>query len=125
MLPRLGAADLSGLQEVVSWETAVLVDAHGIYVACGTRGGEQVEFRVEGKVHTRDKRPSGKGVRPFVQTSSCSLSLFHSYVELVAFLHYFQKRGCVTSGKLLTSFTFSFPNCKMRLRIESTSEHLC
>lgn len=81
MLPMLGAADLSGLQEAVSWEAAVLVDAHGIDVAPGTFGREWVEFRVEGKVYTRDKRPSGKGVRPFVQTSSCSLSLFHSYVE--------------------------------------------
>lgn len=39
-LPMLGAADLNGLQEAVSWETAVLLDAHGTYVACGTRGGE-------------------------------------------------------------------------------------
>lgn len=36
----LGAADLSGLQEAMSWETAVLVDAHGTYVARGTHGGE-------------------------------------------------------------------------------------
>lgn len=35
----LGVADLSGLQEAVSWETAVLVDEHGIYVARGTHGG--------------------------------------------------------------------------------------
>lgn len=87
------------------------MDAHGIDVAHGTRGGEWVEFRVEGKGHTRDKRPSGKGVRPFVQTSSCLLSLFHSYVELVVFLHYFQKHDCVTSGQILFSFTVYFLNC--------------
>lgn len=39
VLPMLGAADLSGLQEAVSWEMAVLLDARGSYVARGTGGG--------------------------------------------------------------------------------------
>lgn len=51
---------------------------------------------VEGEVHTGAKRSSGEGCRSLysnasapaeLQTYSCLLSLFHSYVELVAFFH--------------------------------------
>lgn len=117
-----GWADLSGLQEssVLSWNGNAGGCMWGFLLWVAHSRGEYAAFRVEEMVHPRGKRPFEKGCQPLIFKHQCSswtanlflLAFTVSLLCQISLISPLLQTGCVTSGKLLTSFTCVFSTVK-------------